>query len=752
MGRYFTLLFFFFFAAVSFGQNIQQAQVAKEQFTGSYPVHPDKFLREQDEKVAKFLQANPDYFTRLAIQKKAAWGFTVGATKSWTSWDLSTTPETPYQVTSTCRAVGTHCYVFVADNVWGTGVDSAAVAAVVNDFDNSTPADPNKGIYQTDVDTFGNPPDVDGDPKIIILILNIQDGYNGTGGYVAGFFNSANEVGTNNAEIYYMDANPTNLKTASGLETALSTAAHEFQHMINWNYHKTVPENTFTNEGLSMVAEIVCGYPASMQSLYAAEPNHYLFDWRRDDNTLVLNDYARAQRFFLYLKEQFGVGILKNIVQNNNVAVPTKLDGVITAANSSLNFNKVFTNWEIANELNDRTVNNAYGYVYTNLPQSTSTQYGNPNVTSSVGVQREAASYITFSQGSNLSIKFTGPSSVISVKAIEIGNNAASRVVDVPVGTQFTEPAFGTTYKTISFAIISTDTQYPSTVSYTATGVVPTTETELKWDITEPTGYLPLTPGDSVAVQFDGVGGGKLDSIKVALRGITPINGNIYTFVGLTNQMGGKKLGSFTATSTLTAAPVVVNSGGDYPYASPYPNWVKVDLTSANIDASNSFVVEFPIGAAYPATNRVVSTYYQSSGAYHNYAYVSKAPTTWTTYSVSGKTGYVFLYLVRAYVSFVVSGVKHEVELTPKEFSLAQNYPNPFNPTTKIDFTLPSASKVKVIIYNQLGQQVALLAAGDYAAGVHEINFDGANLASGVYYYRIDAGTYSQTKKMVLMK
>ena len=88
----------------------------------------------------------------------------------------------------------------------------------------------------------------------------------------------------------------------------------------------------------------------------------------------------------------------------------------------------------------------------------------------------------------------------------------------------------------------------------------------------------------------------------------------------------------------------------------------------------------------------------------------------------------------------------------PKKFKLEQNYPNPFNPSTNIDFSLPVYSKVKVTVYNQLGQQVATIADGEYSSGFHQLNFYANNIASGVYYYRIKAGSYTQTKKMIFMK
>ena len=88
----------------------------------------------------------------------------------------------------------------------------------------------------------------------------------------------------------------------------------------------------------------------------------------------------------------------------------------------------------------------------------------------------------------------------------------------------------------------------------------------------------------------------------------------------------------------------------------------------------------------------------------------------------------------------------------PAEFALAQNYPNPFNPSTNIEFTLPRTSPVRLSVYNMLGQEVATLVNGTLAAGRHTVQFDGTHLASGMYVYRIAAGNYVNTMKMVILK
>jgi hypothetical protein len=89
----------------------------------------------------------------------------------------------------------------------------------------------------------------------------------------------------------------------------------------------------------------------------------------------------------------------------------------------------------------------------------------------------------------------------------------------------------------------------------------------------------------------------------------------------------------------------------------------------------------------------------------------------------------------------------------PKEFALSQNYPNPFNPTTKINFELPRNTQVSLVIYDILGREVIRLANNEFKqAGRHTVEFDARNYASGVYFYRIEAGTFVQSKKMVLIK
>ncbi len=88
----------------------------------------------------------------------------------------------------------------------------------------------------------------------------------------------------------------------------------------------------------------------------------------------------------------------------------------------------------------------------------------------------------------------------------------------------------------------------------------------------------------------------------------------------------------------------------------------------------------------------------------------------------------------------------------PVAFDLRQNYPNPFNPTTQIQFDIPEQAEVMLEVFNIMGQRVAVLASGSYQAGQHTVSFDATDLASGIYVYRLQAGSFTKTQKMMLVK
>ncbi len=97
-------------------------------------------------------------------------------------------------------------------------------------------------------------------------------------------------------------------------------------------------------------------------------------------------------------------------------------------------------------------------------------------------------------------------------------------------------------------------------------------------------------------------------------------------------------------------------------------------------------------------------------------------------------------------------GIRTGGENIPDKFNLSQNYPNPFNPSTTINYQLPFNGNVKLVVYDAMGREIKTLVNEKQNAGSYQVEFDGTNYPSGVYFYKLQTESYSETKKMVLIK
>ena len=117
-------------------------------------------------------------------------------------------------------------------------------------------------------------------------------------------------------------------------------------------------------------------------------------------------------------------------------------------------------------------------------------------------------------------------------------------------------------------------------------------------------------------------------------------------------------------------------------------------------------------------------------------------------------SGQVGTELIVDEITFKVGGSTAvlEEEIFPSTFFLNQNYPNPFNPSTSIQYQIAGISQVTLKVYDVLGNEVATLVNEAKPAGSYEVNFNASKLSSGIYFYKLQAGTFLKTKKMILMK
>jgi hypothetical protein len=700
-------------------------------------------LAGRERALAEGLRLHPEWRIRPSLARPS-WTFSVGSTRGWYAYDFTT--EKDYVVQSTCRAVGSHCYIFVENAIWGNQVTQAAVDSVRENFEVRTPADPSRGVFQTDVDVFGPVPDVDGDARIIILILNIVDGFETTGGYIGGYFDSTNEYDlskSNRAEMIYLDADPVDLRTESGIRESMSIVAHEFQHMLHWN--QDPDEIYFVKEGCSVEAEVICGYGIFDQEPYVNETNHALLDWRYGEDA-VYGDYSRAARFMAYLGEQAGQGVFRPLVAGKKQGL-LGLNAALTSIAYSRDFNAIFRDWLVANLLDDRSVDPKYGYAMTGLLKPVPILYSFPTVTDTQTVEPLGAVYLRFPVVPGFRVRFETAGASLVIKAVETGGGS-KRVFDVTPGVEVAEPVLGSAATLRTFICMNTDPNLKAEVRYSASGAS-APAVELKYDETEPTGYLQLTARDTVCVTFDAVPGARLDSVRVALRRAGTITGGVWKSTGLSRPTPlGDPLAYPVSATIATTTPV--------PYPVPFENWATIDLTSYAIDAGSPFAVGFIYAGTGSVGQRVMVAAQKRTGSDRSLTYMHEPGGTsvpnW--YSVGPTSDSLYTYLIRAYVSQRSTDVvsRHPA---PSVLALHPNYPNPFNPDTRIGFSLPRASRVSVEIWNALGERTAVLADRTFEAGAHSLTWngtgaDGLPAPSGVYVCRLTAGAMVVTRKMVL--
>ncbi|WP_010676969.1 Ig-like domain-containing protein [Bacillus timonensis] len=251
-------------------------------------------------------------------------------------------------------------------NVWvhNNQISDAEAVTLGKEFDNN--------IYEPITSHFAKESDVNQDGKINILTFDIQDGFTGSGGYVAGYFSSRDLYNTsysNESEIFYIDTYPTmGFNSSKDVSQAYGTLAHEFQHMVNFNQNVLVEGNdympTWLNEGLSEAADqIYSGSGLSDRLNYyntsaSIQNGHSLLYWGGD----TLSNYSLSYLFMQYIKIQAGQGnrIFKEIMEdsaNDYYAIENIAKKYISP---DMTFGKLMTNFRIALLLKEPT--GLYGF------------------------------------------------------------------------------------------------------------------------------------------------------------------------------------------------------------------------------------------------------------------------------------------------------------------------------------------------------------------------------------------------------
>lgn len=198
----------------------------------------------------------------------------------------------------------------------------------------------------------------------------------------------------------------------------------------------------------------------------------------------------------------------------------------------------------------------------------------------------------------------------------------------------------------------------------------------------------------------------------------------------------------FASTTTYPYQPDLIGLRGTTSFKCSYV-YFNSGIDSAMIASSPAGTWLAPTRVSLTGTDVSVTA---SSHAGYRFVNGDSCITLWSQYPGTN------LWAAAGCSGTIVTGISNNGNTTPVVYALEQNYPNPFNPSTVISFSLPKAGDVKLTIYDLTGRVVTELVNGNLEAGIHKINFNAENIASGVYFYAIKAGDFTATKKMLLVK
>jgi hypothetical protein len=316
-------------------------------------------------------------------------------------------------------------------------------------------------------------------------------------------------------------------------------------------------------------------------------------------------------------------------------------------------------------------------------------------------------------------------------------------------GTNWTLASAGLTNKYVRTLIVSGTNLFAGTEG----GVFRSTNNGTSWDSASaglPFGsYGWIVPVYAFAVSdgnlFAGTGSSGVflstnngTSWTLASAGLTNTEVRAFAVSG-TNLFAGTTGGIFLSTNNGTSWTAVGTE------ESSYFNVNALVVSGTNLLAGTE-------GGVYRSVNNGASWDSASTGLpFDVYGYPVPVPAL----AVSGTFVFAGTYsneIWRRPLSEMITGVEDNNKEMPIRFALEQNYPNPFNPSTTIRYGLPNKTAVQLSVFNTLGQSVSTLVNGDMEAGYHEIKCDASGLSSGIYFYRLKAGDFVETKRLLLIR
>lgn len=729
------------------------------------------FQREKANRTAqKRSQENTATFQRPALGSRAT--FRVLA-------DVATTPRWEEQ-SFTLSATSTVANIWVEDGELNNGnVSEDDISTLENAILQSTPdasIDPSSGIIENNNAYFGDPPNVDGDGVIDILLYDISEGGSDNQFFIAGFVTPSDLTasgGGNHKDVMYLDTNPG--ITSFPINSVLATAAHEYQHWIHYNYD--LGEQSFINEGLSEWAEVLNGYNARNMT-FLNSPFTYnvpLLGWETGD--IIINDYERAGLFTGYLAERMPPASVASITRNPNRG-KRGYDEALEA--EGLVFEEVLKDYHTANLLNDATLDPAFLYtnptyasVGTVPTRVTDGFFEDSTPISDTFIESGGVEYLVWNNVQDFTFsldtfdRFDTIRERLAIRVLLEEKDGETRFEDLTLPQE--EKYYAGAYDRITLIVMHVRAELTSRVGvfYEANwgqafqGVL----SEVIYDSGVVTDNIFFALGSdtdgAVATRFD-LPPGQASIFEVSLApyflsqfpssgvpNTSPRDLTLKVWDVADNGAPGDELFSLEVTdprTTGTTSTTLKHFSIDMtPYAdqlSNLPASVFIGYAEAGTDAN--YMVIGP--SAYTVENR---------------SYLILNSGTWdalweTQFSDGGDNDFPLentIIPIRAVFLSDPNAVSSEdFPVTVGEFALEQNYPNPFQQQTTITYAVPEPGNVELVIYNVLGQQVETLVDQFQPSGNYSITFQSESLPSGLYLYTLSTGSHTKTRRMTIVR
>ncbi len=755
------------FCIPAFAQNLQPLSTSPAKSTPeSYILHVTDWLNRRPEA----RRALEDFHrrkalgllpTRPTIQAPPQ----VGDRQTFKVYNFET--QTTESRTFELRVIETRFYLWVEvaslDSGWVTDAKLEALRVALADATPAGSINPNQGIIANDEDVFGDPPNVDGDGKTDVLLVDIRDGWDpeSGGGFVAGFVygGDLSPFGNgNNQDILYLDTNPS-LSTNRPIESLLSTAAHEYQHLIHFNYDND--EISFVNEGLSEWAEVMNGYGRRAMS-YLSDVSRYnvpIFRWSQDNKT-VLDDYERAGLFTTYLEDRIGwqaVGAITRDASNGYLGYENAL------VPRGLSFSQVLLDFHTANFLNDRNVNSAYGYSRTdfqNVGAAPSVVYNGRIATQSpdttILLWGGGVLYLVWQHIRDLQVTLSGPS--LAIRALKYPDGGGLVVEDLdPGASPFT---FSGVHDQVVLIVTRTSTSESSQVTYSASWSSDQTFTSqiAQFDNGQALQPFILSNGLELLTRFENPQPGYTLLGRVFLP--------LYFYSQFSNGPPATEPRDFTLTVRAAqpdSTPGAVLFERTFEDPRPYQGVTSFTIPFAEIDL-------FPYATQIGDLPDVLFIGYRDAGTDTNSIVLATASYTVENRSFIGPTqqGWRALWdvtltdgtslngrIIPIRVEFLIGSEPVPTEPTPRlprVLTLEPPYPNPFRTTALLRYHLPETGPVRLRVYDLLGREVATLIDGPQPAGTHTVRLNAEDWASGLYLCVLEAGGRRRVQRLLVMR